>query len=129
MLETPKTTRMIHPRKNQEDWTTWNTEDLCRMAAAGLAPMMDPSTGLFCFRLNRTPSGLVREGLSHRYSIMTLLGIHRYRTLAQASCDLDERSGFDQLIKEDWIDNIGDLGLVLWLCAVWPNNEAGGDCR
>jgi len=93
--------------------------ELCALAANGLVAMLDPEKQLFCYRLNRTPKGLVREGLSHRYTVMSLLGLHRLEAGGHRSGRVDTRSIFDALLADlGWIDNIGDLGLLLWLCAV-----------
>jgi hypothetical protein len=94
-------------------------EDLCEMAANGLVPMLDPQKSLFCYRLNRTPAGLAREGRSPRYTAMCLLGLHRFETRAMRSSPVETGAIFDALIEDlAWVDNVGDLGLMLWLCAV-----------
>jgi hypothetical protein len=92
--------------------------ELYALAANGLVAMLDPEKQLFCYRLNRTPRGLVREGLSHRYTIMSLLGLHRLEARGQRSLPVDTRSIFDALLVDlAWVSNIGDLGLLVWLCA------------
>src|SRR5271154_1179903 len=50
---------------------------LSATAVNGLESMLDAKEQLFCFKLKRTASGMVREGISHRYTIFTLLGLHR----------------------------------------------------
>jgi len=81
--------------------------------------MLDPVKQLFCYRLNQTPQGLVREGVSHRYTVMSLLGLHRLEAGGRRSLPVDTRRVFDALQADlVWADNIGDLGLLLWLCAV-----------
>jgi hypothetical protein len=61
---------------------------------------------------------MVREGLSHRYTIMSLLGLYRLETVRSGSTDIPLDPIRDALLdRTDWIDNVGDLGLVLWLCA------------
>jgi hypothetical protein len=57
---------------------------LVSLAARGLVAMFDADKQLFCHRLLRTEQGLVREGLSPRYTIMTLLGL---RELEMAGID------------------------------------------
>jgi len=94
-------------------------QDLCEMAANGLVPMLDPQAGLFCYRLNLTSAGLAREGLSPRYTAMCLLGLHRFETRAMRSSPVETGAAFDALIRDlGWVDNIGDLGLLIGLCAV-----------
>lgn len=91
--------------------------DLCDLAAAGLVQMLDPGSQIFCDIYNRTEKGMTRESLSPRYTMMTLLGLHRY-----------ERSGLrspvaiapvlEALLRDtSWISGAGDLGLLLWTCA------------
>jgi hypothetical protein len=80
--------------------------------------MYDPEKGLFCHRLRKTPDGLVREGISQRYTIMTLLGLLRGQS-AGLRPPVDIEATVDRLFDDTvWIDNVGDLGLLLWLCAV-----------
>ena len=92
--------------------------DLNSLAVKGLAPMFDPRKQMFCWRLKLTEGGLRREGLSPRYTLMTLLG------LCQAEANglrnpFDSRSIMNGLLAHTaWLDNIGDLGLLLWLCAL-----------
>ncbi len=93
--------------------------ELCALAAKGLAPMLDPDKRLFCHKLNRTQAGLMREGLSPRYTAMCLLGFHRMETAGQIPSPVDLKVVFDALVADlTWVDNVGDLGLLLWLCAV-----------
>jgi hypothetical protein len=90
---------------------------LIELAIRGLDPMFDPKEGLFCHRLKRTPEGMIREGISERYTIMTLLGLLRTQA-AGLHAPFDIRVMVDQLLGDtEWVDNIGDLGLLLWLCA------------
>ncbi len=94
-----------------------NNRDLCSLAAAGLPAMFDEARGLFCFRVRQAGGTLTREGISHRYTMMTLLGVHR-QTECGAAVSIDTESVFQCLTaKTDWIENIGDLGLLLWLAA------------
>ena len=93
--------------------------EICALAANGLVAMLDPVKQLFCYRLNQTPQGPVREGLSHRYTVMSLLGLHRLEAGGRRSLPVDTRRVFDALHADlAWADNIGDLGLLLWLCGL-----------
>src|SRR5579863_6258852 len=94
-----------------------SVSELCELAAAGLVPMLDPEKQIFCDTYNRSEKGMNRERLSPRYTMMTLLGLHRY-----------ERSGrrppvalspvLNALLHDtSWISTAGDLGLLLWTCA------------
>lgn len=90
---------------------------LFELAVQGLESMYDPAQRLFCHRLRETEKGLIREGVSYRYTMMTLLGLQ----WAQASglrTSHDIEAAVDELTSRcQWLDNIGDLGLLLWLCA------------
>jgi len=84
----------------------------------GLAPMFDDQSKLFCNRLVRTEKGLEKEGLSPRYTLMTLIGLHRGEQFGLRN-PFDAAVILDGLLKDTrWLDNIGDLGLLLWTCAL-----------
>jgi hypothetical protein len=92
--------------------------DLLALAAEGLGPMFDPQHQLFCFTLRQSEGGLVREGLSPRYTMMTLLGLHRLEA-AGGTSPVAIHSVLGRLMADtSWIEGIGDLGLLLWSCAV-----------
>jgi hypothetical protein len=90
---------------------------LIDLATRGLVPMFDEQTRLFCFKLNRSGGGLVREGQSPRYSAIALLGLHRLEETGVQS-PIEMAPVLERLLwNTEWVDNIGDLGLLLWLCA------------
>ena len=104
-------------QEQQRKAGTSSVSELCDLAALGLVSMLDPDRQIFCDVYNRTENGMSREGLSPRYTMMTLLGLHRY-----------ERSGgrspvaiapvLNALLRDtSWIRSAGDLGLLLWTCA------------
>jgi hypothetical protein len=100
-----------------------DVSQLTELAANWLVPMFDPESQLFCHRLNPGPGGMVREGSSHRYTTMTLLGLNRFETTGGRS-PIATRSAIDSLIGQyAWINNIGDVGLMLWLFAVAAPNR------
>jgi hypothetical protein len=81
-------------------------------------PMFDSEKQLFCFKLKQTSTGLVREGISPRYTAITLMGLHRLEQ-SGATSPIEIKRVFDVLLADtEWADNIGDLGLLLWLCAL-----------
>lgn len=91
--------------------------ELLSLATRGLTQMLDPATGLFCHRLVATKNGLQREGISHRYTVMTLLGLHRLESTGGRS-PAAIRAMMDALLQDTtWISTTGDLGLLLWACA------------
>ncbi len=91
---------------------------LVQVAAKGLPRMFDPRAQLFCYKLKKTERGLLQEGLSPRYTAMTLLGLHRLQrsgTPSPVPLDLVLEG---LLSNTAWADNIGDIGLLLWMCAL-----------
>jgi hypothetical protein len=88
------------------------------LAVHGLAPMLDRQRQLFCYRLKKTDQGMVQEGISYRYTAMTLMGLHRLQQ-AGATSPFDTKSILEALLSDlAWVDNVGDLGVLLWLCTV-----------
>jgi hypothetical protein len=86
------------------------------LAVRGLVPMFNPQRQLFCYKLKKTETGLVQEGLSHRYTMMTLMGLHRLEQAGMSS-PLDTKPILETLLGDlSWVDNIGDLGVLLSLC-------------
>jgi len=91
--------------------------ELCELAASGLAPMLDPERQIFCHIYARTAGGMERHGLSPRYTMMTLLGLHRYERTGHTS-PVPIHPVLDALLADTgWIEGAGDLGLLLWTCA------------
>jgi hypothetical protein len=87
---------------------------LCDLAATGLVQMFDRDKNLFCYTFARTEGGMVRKGISHRYTLMTLLGLHRYESSGRKS-PIAIQPILDGLLRDtSWINNAGDLGLLLW---------------
>jgi len=91
--------------------------ELCDMAARGLLAMLVPEKQIFCDIYNKSSQGMVREGLSPRYTMMTLLGLERYQRSGRRS-PVETASVLDALLHDtEWIAGSGDLGLLLWTCA------------
>lgn len=96
--------------------------NLVKCAVLGLPQMFDQTTGMFCHALKKTADGMVQEGISPRYTAMTVMGLRRLEARGTAS-PIDMQPIIDQLTsKTDWAANIGDLGLLFWFAAqVAPN--------
>jgi len=91
---------------------------LVALSVNGLVRMFDPAEKLFCFTLKQTDQGLTRQGISRRYTMMALMGLHRLEQSGTKS-PIEIQPVFEGLLAQtDWIDNIGDLGLLLWLCSL-----------
>lgn len=91
---------------------------LVALAMDGLVPMFDPRAQLFCFKLERTAAGLTRKGLSRRYTMISLMGLHELEKRGTTSPIAIQPVLDGLLANTDWVDNVGDLGLLLWLCAL-----------
>jgi len=97
--------------------TSVDKDELVEMAADGLVPMFNAQEGLFCCRVKRTTNGTEQEGVSRRYTIISLLGLHRLEA-AGLWCPLAVRPVLEKLLRDvDRISSLGDIGLLLWLCA------------
>ena len=93
---------------------------LVELAIRGLEAMYDEEQALFCHRLKQTEVTNVKEGVSQRYTVMTLLGLLRAEGAGYRS-PIDISATVDALYRNtEWVDNIGDLGLLLWLSSVSP---------
>jgi hypothetical protein len=98
---------------------------LISLAIRGLVAMLDPDRQLFCHRLQRTASGIVRDGVSPRYTVMTLLGL-RELELAGKPSSFDTQTIYQSVVRDtNWIQGIGDLGLLIWLTAAFDPDRLG----
>ena len=89
---------------------------LVNLAVCGLVPMFDDRHQLFCYKLKKSDQGTVTEGLSHRYTMMTIMGLHRLEGTGVAPV-FDTAHILRNLFRDlKWVDNLGDLGVLLWLC-------------
>jgi hypothetical protein len=97
--------------------------ELNRMAVQGLVPMFLAEKQLFCYRVIHTSHGLVSEGLSPRYTIMTLLGLRELeRTGARTPFDMN--AIYASLAQDmSWIQGAGDLGLFIWLTSAFAPDQ------
>src|SRR5579864_7354174 len=74
------------------------------LAVRGLVPMLDEQRQLFCYRLKKTDYGMVREGISQRYTVMTLMGLHRLHGAGETS-PIDASPVWDALFSDlTWVD-------------------------
>lgn len=95
-----------------------DVQELLASSAAGLVQMFDAQRQLFCTKMIRTEHGMVQEGISPRYTMITLMGLHRLEQAGQPS-PIAISPSFETLFNDSsWINNAGDLGLLLWLCSL-----------
>lgn len=94
-----------------------DVSSVCDLALEGLMPMFDIETNLFCYRRKKTAAGMVNEGVSHRYTAITLLGLLEAEASGMRS-PIGWQGVLEGLLASlDWVEGAGDLGLLLWLCA------------
>lgn len=102
----------------QPHQTPQDVHALIASATAGLLPMFNENKQLFCDRTILTEGGMMHQGLSPRYTLITLMGLHRLEQSGHAS-PIAIQPSFDGLIRDTTlINNAGDMGLLLWLCAL-----------
>lgn len=108
--------RPLTPRQSEETQTA--VQRFVALAIRGLVPMFDRQKKLFCYSLKKTERGMVQEGLSPRYTMMTLLGLHRLEEAGGIS-PIEIMPVLQALLANlDWVTDIGDLGVLQWTCAL-----------
>ena len=109
-------TQILLHAKTQEA-ASIDVGQLCELALEGLAPMFNVGANLFCHRRKRTAAGMVCEGVSHRYTAMSLLGLIEAERAGMRSPVPIEPVLKHLLENLSWVDGVGNMGLLLWLCA------------
>jgi hypothetical protein len=106
-----------------------DVNSLCDLALEGLAPMFDIEANLFCYRRKKTAAGMVNDGVSHRYTVITLLGLLEAEASGMRS-PVAWQGVLERLLESlDWVGGVGDLGLLLWLCAAAGPKYLGQLCH
>jgi hypothetical protein len=109
----------------QSSVATSEIRDLAALSVRGLVPMFDTNKQLFCHRLLATKNGLVSEGISQRYTIMTLLGLRELES-AGVKTPFDIRAIYNTISADaKWIQGAGDFGLQIWLTAIFEPDNLG----
>ena len=100
-----------------------DVRDLISLAARGLVAMFDSERQLFCHRLLCKGQLALREGISPRYTIMTLLGLKQME-FAGINSSFDTHAIYASLMRDlSWIHGVGDMGLFIWLVATFQPGE------
>jgi hypothetical protein len=91
-------------------------DQLEAMSIRGLRRMFSPTQQKFVFRVRRTSEGINQEGLSLRYTAISLLGLARRRqqaerALAGQALDLVAERTLHEACSSQ---NLGDVALSLW---------------
>jgi hypothetical protein len=96
---------------------------LIDIAVNAIESMYNTESKLFSYRRIINENVMVNEGLSIRYTIIVLLGISRLKAQGK-KCRIDMETVLAPLIDSARkMENIGDVGLLLWLCSMTsPNN-------
>jgi len=93
-------------------------QQLKGISLQGLSKMIDPEKQLFCLKVRKNGNGVLREGHSLRYTIISLIGLYRAEARGE-KIHFDIQGQLKTLCANiGRIDNIGDMGLLLWLCAL-----------
>ena len=99
--------------------------ELRQLALDGLVRMFDEQKKLFCHRRRLEGDRLINEGTSLRYTAMTLLGVQRCQRMGVSAVFPVKAIVGNMLEHLDDVAGVGDLGMMLWLCAaVWPERLA-----
>jgi hypothetical protein len=99
--------------------------NLCEFAVKGLIPMFDRDKKVFCYRARKTKEGIVCDGESFRYTIITLLGLKRYEQYF-GSTPISILDVVNEVLKKSTsIGYAGDAGLLLWLTAMTVPDRLG----
>lgn len=103
-----------------------NVQELILLATRGLARMFDDERQLFCHRLVRTEGGLIHDGFSQRYTIMTLLGLRELERNGGIT-PFDTQALYGSFARDtSWIRGAGDVGLMVWLTATFAPDQLRG---
>ena len=86
------------------------------LSISGLPKMYSPADGLYVFRVRPNGDGLAQEGLSRRYSAITLLGLANHPDAADATLgSAGVQTLCSRLLRDvDSVENLGDVALTLW---------------
>ena len=113
-------------RQNPSSFAGIMNPDVCelnRLALQGLVPMFDKEKQLFCYRLVRKNQEFASEGLSPRYTIMTLLGLRELERTG-ARIPFDTNGIYASFTRDiSWIHGAGDWGLFTWLAATFAPDQ------
>ncbi len=101
-------------------------KNLRAMSVRGLARMYLPNERMFCHCIRRGPMGDIPEGISRRYTAITLIGLATECTDAARSACGDTAPGdvCGRLLEDiDHVENMGDVALTLWAAVLWDHAD------
>lgn len=101
----------------KEENLKWNLGQLNDLSIIGLINMFDVRNMRFCIRAIKSNNGVIQKGHSLRYTIISLLGLNKAKTKL-IKFPIDVKMVIEDILRNlNDINNIGDIGLILWLCA------------
>ena len=113
----PSTTTVTRPEPPPSSPANGFVERLRAMALRSLARMYRPEEKLFVFRLRRAGQAILAEGLSRRYTAITLIGLSEEEPTAVARVlgGTDRAAVYDRLLRDlDEMQSLGDVALTVW---------------
>lgn len=102
--------------------------DIRALAIRALKRMYRPDQRVFAFCLRRTPAGDVLEGISNRYTAITLIGLHDEpaETAGEILGEANPADLCGRLIEEaQRAEDIGEVALTLWAAWLMSHPRAG----
>lgn len=88
------------------------------LAVCGLKERFEPKNQDFGYRWRESNGSIVSEGNSFRYTLISLLGLSRYENnIGHSPIDIKKVLG-SVISKIHGANNVGDLGLLIWACAM-----------
>lgn len=113
MVETSPSSSHLTPPASS---ATALVQRLRALAVPALARMYQPEDQTFVFRVRLTPEGMATEGVSRRYTAITLIGLaQEENVIAQVLTKTDPKAVCDHLVQDvGTSENLGDVALLLW---------------
>jgi hypothetical protein len=93
-------------------------EEIIPLSVRGLEVMYDYKEKRFNYCAQKFEGGILNSGLSRRYTLVTLLGLVEYEKHGGKSFLNIQEIVSDLHSTSNQTSNIGDLGLLIWLCAM-----------
>jgi hypothetical protein len=91
---------------------------LIHLSVRGLQNMYNEEENLFSLRAHRKEQGIQNVGLSRRYTLISLIGLNELEKRGGRS-PINVPDALSRILQDTGkIDNIGDLGFLLWLIAL-----------
>jgi hypothetical protein len=116
-----------HDRLPSTDSEGTPVEHLRLLAVKALKQMYRPERGLFAFRIRRNAEGMVLEGVSRRYTAISLIGLAMQKSgVADEVLHGESAQAVCRRLVDDVqdMDNLGDVALTLWAARAQRDERA-----